>query len=208
MTSKATGLRTHLRLAEPDAGHPVALILVDVINDFDFPGADALIEAARRATPAIRELASRARKARVPVLYVNDNFGHWRSDFRATIQRCSESGRPGADTARQLTPEPADVFVLKPMHSGFFHTPLDLVLQQLGTKSIVLCGYATNLCVAFTAYDAYMRGFQVSVPRDTTAANTAELCAQSLKQLETSIGADIRSSEALDFERLAQSDGR
>lgn len=203
MTTKATGPSTHLRLAEPGAEHPVALILVDVINDFDFPGAEPLIEAARRAAPSMRRLAERARQASVPVLYVNDNFGHWRSDFRATVQRCSEERRSGADIVRQLTPEAEDVFVLKPMHSGFFHTPLELVLRQLGTRTIVLCGFATNLCVAFTAYDAYMRGLAVSVPRDTTGANSELLCRQALEQLEISIGADISPSDAVDFERLA-----
>jgi nicotinamidase-related amidase len=138
------------------------------------------------------------------VLYVNDNFGHWRSDFRSTIERCREEGRPGASIVRQLTPERQDLFVLKPMHSGFFHTPLELVLRQLETKTVLLCGFATNLCVAFTAYDAHMRGLRVSVPSDTTAANTEALCTQTLEQLEISIQADIKPSDELGFEHLSR----
>jgi nicotinamidase-related amidase len=184
---------------ESEAGS-LAVLLVDVINDFDFPGAEPLIAAAAEAAPKIQELASRARRARVPVLYVNDNFGHWRSDFRATIERCCEPQRPGAGLVRRLVPEPEDVFVLKPMHSGFFHTPLELVLRELETKRVILCGFAANLCVAFTAFDAHMRGLRVSVPCDTTAANTPELCAQALDQLATSIGADIRAASEIELD--------
>jgi nicotinamidase-related amidase len=185
----------------------VAVLLVDVINDFDFPGAGPLIEAASRAASPIRALAARAREAGVPVLYVNDNFGHWRSDFRATVERCSDAGRPGAEIVRRLAPEPDDLFVLKPMHSGFFHTPLELVLRQLETRSIVLCGFATNLCVAFTAYDAHMRGLRVNVPRDTTAANSDDLRSETLALLEASINAPTPRSDEVDFERLAQASG-
>jgi nicotinamidase-related amidase len=204
MIEKAPAANANARLSETGESHPLALILVDVINDFDFPGAEPLIEAAARAAPAIRRLAARAREAGVPVLYVNDNFGHWRSDFRATFERCSEANRPGAKIVRQLAPERQDLFVLKPMHSGFFHTPLELVLRQLETKTLILCGFATNLCVAFTAYDAHMRGLRVSVPRDTTAANTEDLCTQTLQQLATSIDADIRPSREIDFEHRAR----
>lgn len=191
-------------LVHSAAAHPVALLLVDVINDFDFPDAQNLIAFAEEAAPQIRGLAARARKAGVPVVYVNDNFGHWRSDFRATVARCSEPGRAGARVVRQLTPEPSDLFVLKPMHSGFFHTPLELLLRELETKTLILAGFATNLCVAFTAYDAHMRGLRVAVPCNTTAANSDELCTQTLEQLESSVDADVRPAEELDFEALAR----
>lgn len=186
-----------MSLVESFAGHPVAVLLVDVINDFDFDEGEALAALAARAAPHIEALAASARRARVPVIYVNDNFGHWRSDFQRTVARCREPGRPGAGVVARLAPHDDDLFVLKPMHSGFYHTPLELVLRQLETKTVVLTGFATNLCVAFTAYDAHMRGYRVVVPRDTTAANSEALTTQALAQLEASIRADVRPAEEL-----------
>lgn len=194
--------------ANAPTGHPVALLLVDVINDFDFPEGDALVERARSAVSRIEALAARARRAKVPVIYVNDNFGHWRSDFRTTVARCSEASRPGAELVRRLTPEASDYFVLKPMHSGFFHTPLELLLDELESQVLIVCGFATNSCVAFTAYDAHMRGFQLVVPRDTCAANTDELSRDALVQLENTVHADTRPAEEIRFEELARRERR
>jgi nicotinamidase-related amidase len=192
-------------LADSRASHPVALLLIDVINDFDFPEADTLIALAEQAAPRIEDLARRARAAGVPVIYVNDNFGDWRSDFRSTVNRCGDPSRRGAGIVRRLSPQQTDFFVLKPMHSGFFSTPLDLLLGALRAKVLVLCGFATNSCVTFTAHDAHMRGFSVLVPRDATAANTPELRAQALALLERTLRADTRPSEAISFENLAAS---
>ena len=184
------------------ACHRIAVLLVDVINDFDFPEAESLLAGAQRAVPRIAALLGRARAAGVPVIYVNDNFGRWRSDFRSTVERCSEPFRPGAALVRQLAPQPGDYFVLKPQHSGFFHTPLELVLHELRAEILVLCGFATNSCVSFTAHDAHMRGFRVVIPHDTTAANTADVCAGALRQLEYTLHAVTTDSSTLDFARL------
>ena len=184
--------------------HAVAVLLVDVINDFDFPGAEALIALAMPAAERIEALAARAREAGVPIVYVNDNFGHWRSDFRATVACCSAPARPGAPLVRRLLPQPSDYFVLKPQHSGFYHTPLELLLSSLGTKIVVLCGFSANSCITFTAHDAHMRGLRVHVPHDTTAANSEALCSQTLRHLEITIHAATANSVSIDFERLAR----
>jgi nicotinamidase-related amidase len=190
------------------SGHPVALLLVDVINDFDFPEGDALAQLAAPAVPNIEALAARARAADVPVIYVNDNFGHWRSDFRSTITRCSDPSRRGSPLVRRLLPELEDYFVLKPMHSGFFQTPLELLLDELETRALILCGFATNSCVAFTAHDAHMRGFRVVVPEDTTAANTEALRVDTLRHLNVAVHADTGPAARIDFERLARGGSR
>jgi nicotinamidase-related amidase len=176
-----------------------AVLLVDVINDFDFPEADELLAFAEKAGVRIEVLLARARQAGVPVIYVNDNFGRWRSDFHSTVQRCSELSRPGSALVRRLAPAAADYFVLKPRHSGFYHTPLELLLAELGTQVLVLCGFSTPSCVTFTAHDAHMRGFRVVVPRDTTAANSERLCIDALRQLESTVHATTADSSALDF---------
>lgn len=182
----------------------VALLVVDVINDFDFPEGDALLALASEALPRIEALIDRARRSEVPIVYVNDNFGHWRSDFRATIARCSDVSRPGSALVRRLQPRHEDYFVLKPKHSGFFHTPLDLLLSELEIRTVVICGFATNSCVTSTALDAHMRDYRIVVPSDTTAANTRRLCTESLEHLESTVHALTCVSTELDFARLCE----
>ena len=202
LSALRTATGTPVTIAEHHPEHALALLLIDVINDFDCPGAEGLIAEASRAAPRIAALAQRARQIGAPVIYVNDNFGHWRSDFHATVARCSAPQRPGAALVQRLAPTLSDFFVLKPMHSGFFHTPLELLLDELGSQVLVLCGFATNSCVAFTAHDAHMRGFSLVVPEDTTAANTPALCTAALQHLATTVHADTRNSEALRLEEL------
>jgi nicotinamidase-related amidase len=100
---------------------------------------------------------------------------------------------------QRLSPGPEDYFVLKPKHSGFFHTPLELLLENLGTEVVVLCGFATNSCVTFTAHDAHMRGFRVVVPSDTTAANSGQIAVDALRQLELTVHAVTAESSTVDL---------
>lgn len=155
-------------------GPDTALLLVDVINDLDFPGGRALLEHALPAAERIRDLVDRAREADVPVIYANDNFGHWRDDFREVLRHCLEDGVPGEPLARLLAPADHDYVLLKPRHSAFLDTPLDLLLRRLGIEELVLAGFATDLCVQLTAGDAHMRGYGLHVPSDASAAETVE----------------------------------
>jgi nicotinamidase-related amidase len=180
----------------------VALVLIDVINTFDFPGSAALVRAAKKAAPNIERLAGAARDAGVPVVYVNDNFGSWRSDFRATVSACIASDRPGRAVAERLRPVDGDYFVLKPQHSGFFATPLELLLDHLHVHTLVLAGFATNICVLFTANDAHMRGLHLVVPKDVVAANTPGLTNKALEHVRTALGGKTPSSRAVDFRAL------
>lgn len=189
-------------VSSPSCCHPVALLLVDVINDFNFPDGDALLALAGNAAPHIEALLGRAHEIGVPVVYVNDNFGNWRSDFHTTVARCSGLASRAAPLVRLLAPRSEDYFVLKPKHSGFFHTPLQILLQELQTEVIIVCGFATNSCVAFTANDAHMLGYRVIVPRDTTAANTEWIAEAALRQLQATVHAKTCESTALDFARL------
>jgi nicotinamidase-related amidase len=133
--------------------HAFALLLIDVINDFDFPEADRLLKYARPMARNLLGLKQRAQKAGVPVIYVNDNFGRWKSDFRRTVNHCVMQGR-GRDVVKLLRPEESDYFVLKPKHSGFFSTTLETLLRYLETQTLILTGIAGNFCVLFTANDA------------------------------------------------------
>ena len=179
----------------------IALVLIDVINDLEFPEGDQLLVFALPMARSIASLAQRARQADIPVIYVNDNFGRWRSDFRAQVQHCLDDGVRGEPIAHLLKPEEDDYFVLKPKHSGFFSTTLDLLLRYLEVKTVILAGMAANICVLFTANDAYMRDLHLMVPADCVASNTEELNRYALEQMRTVLKADIRQSAEISFGR-------
>lgn len=177
----------------------VALLCIDVINAFDFEGCEALVAAAGDAAPRIKALQQRARETKVPVVYVNDNFGQWRSDFHQTVEACCDRSRPGHAVSERLRPVESDYFVLKPRHSGFFCTPLELLLQSLEVRRLVLVGFATNICVLFTASDAHMRGYEVVVPSDCTASNSPQLTQQALDHMQLVSRAKILESSDVDL---------
>src|SRR3954464_7566330 len=182
---------------------PTALLLVDVINDLDFPGSAELV---RQAEPMARRLAAlkkRAAAARIPSIYINDNFGKWRSDFRRLVDHCVNDDVPGREVARALRPTEDDYFVLKPKHSAFFNTTLDTLLEHLQTETVIITGIAGNICVLFSANDAYMRDLRLYVPSDCTVSNTMEENDYALNQMRTVLKADITPSEMLDLTRLA-----
>jgi nicotinamidase-related amidase len=180
--------------------HEFALLLIDVINDFDFPEADQLLKHARPMARTLLRLKRRAQKTGVPVIYVNDNFGRWKSDFRRTVDYCARHGR-GRDIVELLRPEESDYFVLKPKHSGFFSTTLETLLRYLGTQTLVLTGIAGNFCVLFTANDAYMRDFDLFVPSDCTASNTKRENDSALELMRKFLKADTRSSAKIVLRR-------
>jgi nicotinamidase-related amidase len=173
--------------------HKFALLLIDVINDFDFPEATQLLKHVRPMARNLLRLKRRAQKAGVPIIYVNDNFGRWKSDFRRTVDYCVRHGR-GRDIVKLLRPEENDYFVLKPKHSGFFSTTLETLLRYLETQSLVLTGIAGNFCVLFTANDAYMRDFNLFVPSDCTVSNTKEENDAALGLMKKFLKANTRSS--------------
>jgi nicotinamidase-related amidase len=180
----------------------VALLLIDVINDLDFPEGDQLLRHALPMAHRLLALKRRAKKAGVPVLYVNDNFGRWRSNFEAQVQHCLRDDVRGRPLAELLRPEDDDYFVLKAKHSGFFSTTLDLLLEYLQVKTVIITGMAANICVLFTANDAYMRDFHLVVPCDCVASNTEEENRNALEQMRKVLKADIRPSTELVFEEL------
>ena len=180
-----------------------ALLLIDVINDLEFEGAEALLESALPMARRIAELKKRAKQAGIPVVYVNDNFGRWQSNFNKLLEHCLEDNVRGKPLAELLRPdEEDDYFVLKPKHSGFYSTTLDTLLDYLRAKTLILTGIAANICVLFTANDAYMRDFKLVIPADCVASNTVEENRYALEQMGKVLKADIRPSAELDLEQL------
>lgn len=180
-----------------------ALLLIDVINDFDFPEGEQLLRLALPVGKNIATLKKRAQEAGIPSIYVNDNFGKWQSDFKKIVAHCKGENSRGRQFVELLTPDPDDYFVLKPKNSGFYSTTLDLLLTHLTAKNLILTGIAGNNCVFFTANDAYMRDYKVFVPPDCVVSNTEEENAHALKQMEIVLKADTTIASKLDLKALS-----
>lgn len=183
-----------------------ALLLIDVINDLEFEGGQQLLEFAIPMARSIALLKIQAKNHGIPCLYVNDNFGQWQSDFKHLISQCIRDGVCGAPMARELAPQPDDYFVLKPRHSGFFQTPLALLLEGLRAQKLILCGLTTDSCVTFTANDAYLRAFEIHVPSDCSAAVTKSRHVDALRQMRRTLKANTTESPGIDFKQLLEKD--
>jgi nicotinamidase-related amidase len=180
----------------------IALLIVDVINDMEFEGGEKLLEQALPMARRLAGFAKRARQAGIPVVYVNDNFGRWRSDFRALLDHCISGKTRGSAIAEKLAPEKTDYVVLKPKHSAFFSTTLDTLLEYLHAKTLIITVLTTDLCVLFTASDAHMRDFHLVVPADCCAAADTSRHETAIALLERNFRADTRPSVDVDFAEL------
>jgi nicotinamidase-related amidase len=180
----------------------VALLLIDVINDLEFESGGELLRHALPMAERLAALKRRAKQAGVPVIYVNDNFGKWQSDFKRILEHCLRDDVRGRPLAELLRPDEDDYFVLKPKHSGFFSTTLDILLDYLQARTLVLTGLTGDICVLFTAHDAYMRDFNLVIPADCVASNDPAENEYTLRKMRTLMDADIRPSAEIDFKRL------
>jgi nicotinamidase-related amidase len=182
-----------------------ALLLIDVINDLAFDGSDALVAQAESMAAPLARFKRRATAAGVPTIYINDNFGQWRSDFRRTVAHCTTRSSPGHRVSRRLRPTARDYFVLKPKHSGFFDTTLDTLLESLRVRRIILAGMAGNICVLFTANDAYMREYKIFAPADCIVSNTATDNDHALRQIRMVLKGNVSVSTRLTFRSSSRS---
>lgn len=181
---------------------PVALLLIDVINDLEFEGGEELL---RHALPAARRIAAfkqRCEKAGIPAIYVNDNFGKWQSDFKKLVSHCLNDNTRGREIVELLKPERDDYFVLKPKHSGFYSTTLDLLLKHLGADTLILAGFTADICILFTANDAYMRDYRLIIPSDCVASQDETENQRALKFMQRVLKADTRPSKKVDMAAL------
>jgi nicotinamidase-related amidase len=192
------GKQHDLHGSAPDTSE-TALLLIDVINDFEFPRGDELFRQALPVAARIAELKRRARAAGIPAIYVNDNFGRWQSKFDDIVKHCLRDGVRGRPFVEQLIPDERDYFVLKPKHSGFYQTPLELLLKHLGTKRVILTGVSSNSCVLFTANDAYMRDLELIIPQDCVAACNGEEQNFAIEQMKNMLKADVRPAGEIDL---------
>jgi len=170
------------------------LLLIDFINPLDFPGGEKLAEPAVRAARATLRLRERLDQDKVAVIYANDNYGVWQSDFHSLVSHCMGRDDESGTIARLLAPRATDLTLLKPRHSAFFGSPLELLLSEMQARELVICGLAADICVQLTAADAFLRGYAVWVPADCTASETPAAKAAALKYMAAILRCDVRSS--------------
>ncbi len=178
-----------------------ALLIIDMISDFEFEDGATLARAALPVARRIAKLRALAAAKDVPMLFVNDNLGRWRSDFRQMLSRCRADGCRGASIIDVLQPTSSDYFVLKPTYAGFYGTPLDRLLEKLGATTLVLTGISAHQCILFTANEAYLRDYKLVIPRDCVAAKTSRQKRFALEYFDTVLRADTRASAAIGFRR-------
>ena len=167
----------------------VALLLIDVINDLDFDRADDLLAQAVPMASKIAALKREAALLQIPTVYVNDNFGQWKSDFRHTVElRAAPATRAVGRSSRALRPERLRLF-----RAQAGNIPASMQRRSMFCSNISKWtrpdhhgNRAANICVAlFTANDAYMRDYRLCVPADCVASNTTEETEYSLRQMKT-----------------------
>jgi nicotinamidase-related amidase len=171
------------------------LLIIDMINEFTFDGAEKLFPAIEDTAEHIAALKRRMKDADSPVVYVNDNFGKWQSDFRKLVTRCLGEKCRGKKIVQTLRPKDNDYFVLKPKHSGFYATPLELLLHYLEVRRVIITGVAGNNCVLFTAADAYMREFDITVPSDCVVSIDPDANRSALEHMRETLKADTNPSD-------------
>jgi nicotinamidase-related amidase len=181
----------------PRLGHsPTVLLLIDFINPLDFDGAEGMAAAAVQAADAAAALKARVIGGGGQCIYANDNYGTWRSNFPELWRKCRAMGGAPGRMAGKLKPRRNDLTVLKPRHSAFYCTPLDLMLGQLKPRRLILCGLATDNCVLFSAMDAYLRGYRLWVPADCTAAESEQVHRHALEHMKRVLKANVSEARA------------
>jgi nicotinamidase-related amidase len=171
-----------------------ALIVIDMINGYDFPDAEKVVPSAEKAVPAIRQLIEAAPDRDMPVIYVNDNFGHWRSNRDELVEEALEGRQP--QLVEPIKPDEESLFVVKARHSIFYQTPLEYLLNQEDVGSVILTGQVTEQCILYSALDAYIRHLDVRVPPDAVAHIYEDLAEAALRMMERNMSADLTPSRS------------
>jgi len=188
--------------AKEKAQAQVALLVVDVINDLNFEGNEYIVKQSKVIAPKIKALCDTCRERKVPVIYCNDNWNQWQSRLDNIIEHCTADSSQGKEMSKILIPTDDDYVVVKPKHSAFFSTTLDVLLNHLKVKTVIIVGLAANICVLFTANDAYMRDYAIIVPEDCTAANTDEEKQYAFKLMKDVLKAHVMKSTKIDWDGI------
>jgi nicotinamidase-related amidase len=167
-----------------------ALLVIDMLNPYDHEDADPLAEAARGRVPVIADLVERARDdADTLTVYVNDNEDRWEADRRDVIARALDGKHP--ELVEPIVPHERVPFILKGRHSIFYETALHHLLRINDVKRVVMAGQVTEQCILYSALDAYIRGYEIEVPREGVVPIDERLGDAALQMMERNMHADI-----------------
>jgi len=169
-----------------------ALLVTDMLNDFLRPGAPLEVPEARRIVPALRRRIARARRSGELVVYLCDAHKKGDAEFtRMGWPPHAVQGTPGAAVVSALSPAPGDVVAEKKTYSGFHRTALDAVLRRNGVRRLTLSGCVTNICILYTAADAAMRGYEVTVDERCVAGLSRRSHDFALDEMERVLGVRV-----------------
>ena len=174
-----------------------ALIVVDMINSYDFDDADRLRESVRERLPTMVELVERAQESGIRTVYVNDNHGAWHQGRGELVD--SVLAGEHRDLVEPIAPGDDVDFVVKARHSIFYETPLEYLLRQDGLQRLILIGQVTEQCILYSALDAYIRHFEVHVPPDAVAHIHPDLAEAALKMMRINMDADLTPASELNL---------
>jgi nicotinamidase-related amidase len=170
-----------------------ALIVVDMLNEYDHEDADVLVESVREALPRMRRHVERAAREGAPIVYDNDNYGDWSAGRQEIVERAT-AGR-AADLVAPIAPADGTWFIAKARHSIFYETQLEYLLREQEIERVVLVGQVTEQCILYSALDAYVRHFQVAIPQDAVAGIHPDLADAALRMMERNMRAEITTAE-------------
>jgi nicotinamidase-related amidase len=180
-------------------GANVALLIIDVITDFEFEDGDKLFPHATEMAPRLAALKKKVKANNLPVIYINDNFGKWQEDFKSMLKACLKPSAKGRKFVQLLKPDADDYYILKPQRSAFYLSALESLLENLKVKKLILTGLTTDICILFSANDAHMRNYQLIIPQDCVCAITPEIHDGAVKFIERTLKADMTPSDQLRF---------
>ncbi|QKY70855.1 isochorismatase family cysteine hydrolase [Lentibacillus sp. CBA3610] len=166
-----------------------AILFVDIINDFDFDGSENLLKHTNDILPGLKKLRQFGKEKDIPIIYVNDHYGIWQADFQKIINQCENDHNQHIIEA--LKPDDSDYFLIKPLHSAFFQTPLHALLSDLNKTHLIMAGIAGDICILFTAKDAYMYDYSMHIPENCMASEEEEGTEYALYLMRSVMDADI-----------------
>lgn len=167
----------------------------------DFVHGKLRCDRAQRIIPNIRALTDAARKEGVPIFYCNDEHLPLDTYEMKLWGPHAMKGTEGAKVINELTPAESDYIIPKRTYSAFDGTGLDRALKGLyggkGANTVIITGLHTNMCDRHTAYDAFVRDFEIIVVEDGVDAFTEKDHISGLEYMIKVYGAKVRKTSEM-----------
>lgn len=164
----------------------VALLVIDMQNDFIKPGACLEVPEARRQIPTVKKLIEAARRLGVPMVYTahyhtrdGTDMGLMKYWPMIGNRTCLVEGTEGVQIYPEIAPKGDERIIWKNRYNAFYNTNLETVLRNLRglgvVDTLIISGTVTNICVESTARDAFFRDFKIVFAKDASSALPVEV---------------------------------